>query len=77
MIRMEVPPRETLAFVIAEKTMGNTAMMPRNMAPTSVTLEMTRAMKSEVGFPGRMPGIAPLFLRRLFAISTGLYWIAT
>lgn len=27
--------------------------------------------------PGRKPGIEPLLRRRLLAISTGLYWMAT
>ena len=34
-------------------------------------------MKSLVGLPGRKPGFEPLLRRRLFAISTGLYWMAT
>ncbi len=33
--------------------------------------------KSLVGLPGRKPGIEPLLRRRLLAISTGLYWMAT
>ena len=69
---IEVPPREIAAPVKIWKIIGKTAITPRNIAPTIAIFQMTLEMKSEVGLPGRMPGIAPLFLRRLFAISTGL-----
>ena len=38
----------------------------------NVILDNILEIKSEVGLPGRIPGTAPPFLRRLFAISTGL-----
>ena len=40
-------------------------------------LPKTFVIKSWVCLPGRKPGITPLFLRRLFAISSGLYCIVT
>ncbi len=50
----EVPPRATLErFVeIAPTISGTSATMPRNTAPTKVTLPRALVMKSEVGLPG-------------------------
>ena len=45
--------------------------------PMRVILFRVRVRKSLVGLPGRKPGIEPLLRRRLLAISTGLYWMAT
>ena len=67
---------EMFMFATAPRMMGRMAMTASISAPVRVVLEMIRLMKSEVGFPGRMPGMAPLFLRMLLAISMGLYWIA-
>ena len=49
----------------------------QKMAPMRVILFRVRVMKSLVGLPGRKPGIEPLLRRRLLAISTGVYWMAT
>ena len=73
----EVPPRATLErFVeIAPTISGTRATMPRNTAPTKVTLPSALVMKSLVGLPGRKPGMKPPFFFRLLAISIGLNWM--
>ena len=40
---------------------GSSAISARNRAPIKVILERILAIKSDVGLPGRMPGIVPLF----------------
>ena len=75
---MEVPPKEIPEiFPNLPTAIGRIAITPRNSAPIRVIREMILPMKSEVGLPGRIHGIAPEFLRRLLAISTGLYWMVT
>ena len=46
-------------------------------APTSVILERTLSIKSEVFFPGLIPGIKPPYFFRLSATSEGLKMIET
>ena len=47
-------------------------MIARKIAPIMVILFRTFAMKSEVGLPGRKPGMKPPFFFMLFATSMGL-----
>ena len=71
----DVPPREMLIPPTLPISIGRIAITLKNIAPISVILDKIFEMKSEVDLPGRIPGIAPPFLRRLFAISIGLNWI--
>ena len=72
-----VPPSWMLIPVRLPRTIGSTATTARKIAPIRVILFSVRVMKSLVGLPGRKPGIEPLLRRRLLAISTGFYWMAT
>ena len=72
----DVPPIARLLFLITIPTMiGRIATIARYRAPKSVILLITFRMKSEVGLPGRKPGMKPPFYLRLLAISMGLNWI--
>ena len=70
---------DTLANALLKKlnTIGRTATTLRKRAPIRVILEIMPCKKSDVGCPGRMPGMAPLFFLKLLAISVGLYWMVT
>ena len=67
--------KKDLALIISDQRAAAAAVYTCNLvksAPIKVILDKIFEIKSEVGLPGRIPGIAPPFLRRLLAISTGL-----
>ena len=72
----DVPPTAREVFLMMMPAMiGRIATIARYRAPKSVILLITFRMKSEVGLPGRKPGMKPPFFLRLLAISIGLNWI--
>ena len=69
----DVPPMDSVLFFTKRLTIsGAIATIDRYSAPNSVILLMTYWMKSDVGLPGRKPGMKPPFFFRLFATSMGL-----
>ena len=72
MMIIDVPPNETEAPNIPENAIGITEMILNPIAPINTVDFTTLARKSLVGVPGRTPGITPLDLLRLSAISSGL-----
>lgn len=64
-MRSAVPPTEMAEMpVIFFTTIGKTAMAPRKIAPTRVSLVKIREICSDVEVPGRTPGIkAPFFCK--------------
>ena len=68
-----VPPIEIpVIFGKNPKRIGNTAMIAKKIAPTSVILVKIFEIKSDVGLPGLIPGTKPPFPLILFDISIGV-----
>src|SRR5688500_20083158 len=78
-MRIEVPPNGNVcgsSSHTANTMEGTRAIVARNIEHGRVIRLRMRCRYSDVGFPGRMPGMNPAYLRQLSAVSTGLNEIA-